>query len=82
MSSLDGTLSLKEVGALIGRSADWVLRRIDEHEHLEVGRSYRFTPEQAEAFVASFTVRPAHTNVGATDTTDPLRDRVTRPSRK
>jgi hypothetical protein len=70
--ALDSTLSLEEVGELVGHSADWVKRRITGFEHLKVGRSVRFTTEQAGAFIRSFTVSPGDGNDD--DDTDPLRD--------
>lgn len=54
------TYSTTEVGAAVKRSADWVERRVNggDCEYLRVGRSVRFTPDQAEAFIRSFTIRP------------------------
>lgn len=69
--ALDTTLSLDEVGNLVGRSADWVKRRLEKFEHLRVGRQIRFTTEQADRFVRSFTVRPGS---DTDDEGDPLRD--------
>lgn len=72
MPVLDTTLSLDEVGDLVGHSADWVKRRLEKFEHLRVGRSIRFTTEQAETFVRSFVVRPG--SDATDDEGDPLRD--------
>lgn len=70
--ALDTTLSLDEVGELVGHSADWVKRRLPEFEHLKVGRSVRFTTEQAEGFIRSFVVRPGSDVNDDDDETDPL----------
>lgn len=72
---LDATLSLDEVGELVGHSGDWVKRRISEFEHLRPGRSIRLTTEQAEKFVRSFIVRPG--SDAGEEETDPLRDQST-----
>lgn len=70
--ALDTTLSLDDVGELVGHSGDWVKRRLEKFEHLKVGRSVRFTTEQAEKFVRSFVVRPGSGDDA--DGSDPLRD--------
>ena len=61
--SVEATLSPADIAALLGgeeHSADWVKRTVNrgDYEYLRVGRSMRFTVEQADAFIRSFTVRP------------------------
>jgi hypothetical protein len=77
--SLDTTLSPADVAALVEKSADWVERRVNagEFEHLRVGRSMRFTTDQAETFIRSFTVRPDG-EPGAEQAADPLRSQSSR----
>lgn len=77
--SLDTTLSSADVANLVDKSADWVERRVNagEFEHLRVGRSMRFTTDQAETFIQSFTVRPGSTP-GTDPEADPLRSQSTR----
>lgn len=77
--SVEATLSPADLGALIDKSADWVERRVNggDHEHLRVGRSMRFTPEQADSFIRSFTARPAGSPSAAPDS-DPLRSQSSR----
>jgi hypothetical protein len=70
--ALEPNLSLDEVGFLVGKSGDWVKKRIANFEHSKVGRTRSFTPEQAEAFRSSF-IRPVGSD-GEGDGTDPLRD--------
>jgi len=78
--TVEKTLSPAELGALIGdKAADWVERRVNggEYEHLRVGRSMRFTPEQADAFIRSFTVRPGSDTTPEPEN-DPLRSQSPR----
>jgi len=77
--SLDTTLSPADVAALVEKSADWVERRVNagEFEHLRVGRSMRFTTDQAETFIRSFTVRP-DAAPGPEPDADPLRSQSAR----
>lgn len=78
--TVDRTLSPADVGALLGdKSADWVQRRVNggQHAHLRVGHSMRFTPEQAEAFIRSFSVDPAAGPFSAGDA-DPMRSQTSR----
>jgi len=58
--SIDKTLSPADVAELVDKAPDWVKRRVNagKYEHLRVGRSMRFTPEQADAFIRSFTALP------------------------
>jgi hypothetical protein len=61
--TVEPTLSPADVAALLGgeeHSAAWVKRVVNagSYEYLRVGRSMRFTVEQADAFIRSFTVRP------------------------
>lgn len=76
--SVLATLSTDELAVLVGKSGDWVERRVarEGHEHLRVGRAMRFTGEQAEAFIDSFTVRPADAGASAAPEppTDPRSD--------
>lgn len=60
--TVEPTLSPADVAALLGgeeHSAAWVKRVVNggSYEYLRVGRSMRFTVEQADAFIRSFTVR-------------------------
>lgn len=77
--SIDTTLSPADLAALVEKSADWVERRVNagEFEHLRVGRSMRFTTDQAEAFIRSFTVRPGD-GMPSAPVADPLRDQTSR----
>lgn len=79
--TIDTTLSPADVAGLVDKSADWVERRVNagEFEHLRIGRSMRFTSEQAEAFIRSFTVRPDGAPSPEVEQ-DPLREQ-TGPSR-
>lgn len=77
--TLDTTLSPGDVGGLVDRSADWVERQVNagEFEHLRVGRSMRFTTDQAEAFIRSFTVRPMGNSAPGSEQ-DPLRSQTSK----
>jgi len=77
--SLDMTLSPADVAALVDKSTDWVERQVNagKFEHLKVGRSMRFTTDQAEAFIRSFTVRPDDASEPEQDA-DPLRSQSAR----
>lgn len=71
------TFSVEEVAEAVGKGPEWVMRRLKGFTHLKVGRTPRFTPEQAEAFVQSFTIRPGNDSPDD-DGEDPLRSNVTR----
>lgn len=76
MALADNYHSLDDVAESVGKSADWVKRKLPGFEHQRVGRSIRFTTEQAEMFIDTFTVRPgSDTDDGDGD---PLRDQSTR----
>lgn len=77
--TLPETFTPAEVGAALKeKSADWVERRVNagDFEHLRVGRSMRFTADQAEAFISTFKVRP-HDDDPEPDG-DPLRSQSSR----
>lgn len=76
--SIETTLSVDDVAAIVDRSPDWIKRRAPKFEHLRVGRSIRFTPDQAEAFVRSFTVRPAESGAPPVGEADPLREQTSK----
>lgn len=72
--TVEKTLSPADVAALLGEehSADWVKRTVNRgtYPHLRVGRSMRFTVEQADAFIRSFTVRPGDSSSSAAEKDD------------
>jgi hypothetical protein len=75
------TYSASDVGAAVKRSADWIERLVKggKYEYLRVGRSMRFTPEQAEALIQSFTIRPGDgTELEPGEEADPLREQTSR----
>jgi hypothetical protein len=75
------TFSLEDVCEALGKSADWTTRRIAERKapHLRVGRTIRFTAEQAAAFIESFTVTEDDTDTAPDeDDGDPLRSQTSR----
>ncbi|MCP2265534.1 hypothetical protein ACFQHV_01175 [Promicromonospora thailandica] len=84
------TLSAADLGALINKSGDWVERKVIRagHEHLRVGREMRFTDDQAETFIRSFTTRtevtdgPAPATPTAVPAEDPLLSQSTRSRRR
>lgn len=75
--TIETTLSLDEAAELVDKSPDWLKRRLSTFEHLRIGRSIRFTPDQAEALVRSFTVRPRPQADPAPDA-DPLRSQTSK----
>lgn len=80
--TVEPTLSPADVAALLGgeeHSAAWVKRVVNggSYEYLRVGRSMRFTPEQADAFIRSFTVRPSDDSSPAPEQ-DPLRSQTSK----
>lgn len=77
------TLSPADVAALLGEeehTPEWVKRTVNRggHEYLRVGRSMRFTPDQAEAFIRSFTVHPDGGSSKHDDEKDPLRSQTSK----
>lgn len=74
------TLSAAEVGAMVNQAPSTVRRRVNRGDlrYLRVGREVRFTEDQADAYIRSFTVDP---DVAVVEPDD-LREQTSRSRRR